>query len=205
MTEDEPFDPQLFDTLEREAPVLVRLRRFAMGLDRLPWLSRLGEPPNPAVRDAAQAYVDRLGFPEAALAILPTWEDALEAAETNDWSSPGWEAEELLRSDLTERALSVVSAEGLGVGLKLVAQFAADSARPAADEQAAWWDIDEGVARDLAVGAVAQVCHGAALALIAAAADPELDADDHAFAWKYRLCALGRWPVSVVGNTFSVF
>lgn len=199
-----PIDSAAFASLEQETPILVRLRRFAMGLERVSWFAHLGEPPTPKVRDLAQEYLDRLGFPEADLAILADYEDAASVAETHDWSSPAWEAEELLRANLTEQALTVMSEEALDIGLKLVAQEAGNSAKAAAEEQAALWDMADGGALNLAVGAAVQAAHGAALALIATAAGDE-EAEDHAFAWKMRLFEQGRWPVTVIGSSFSVF
>ncbi|MBB4658076.1 hypothetical protein [Parvularcula dongshanensis] len=194
-----------FAALEREAPVLSRLRRFAEGLDRIPWFSRLGEAPTPSLRESAQGYLDRLGFPDAEVAILPTWEDAADAAETTDWSSPAWEAEELARADLTARALGVISEEALEIGLRLVAARAGEAAQAAMEEEAAYWDMESEDARNLAVGAAAQASHLAALALVAAAAEPDEDAGDSIFAWKLRLFMEGRWPVAVLGSSFNIF
>lgn len=199
------IDGAEFSALEREAPVLSRLRRFAEGLDRIPWFARLGEPPADSLRGTAIGYLDRLGFPDAELSILPSWEDAADAAETTDWSSPAWEAEELARADLTARALSVISEEALEIGLRVVAARAGEAARAAMEEEAAYWDVEEEGPRTLAVGAAAQASHLAALALVGAAADPDEPADDSLFAWKLRLFMEGRWPVAVLGNTFSVF
>ena len=202
---DTDLDGAGFAALEREAPVLSRLRRFAEGLDRVPWFARLGEPPTDALREAAEGYLDRLGFPDAELSVLPDWPDAAEAAETHDWSSPAWEAEELARADLTALALTLMSEEALEAGLRVVAARAGEAARAAMEEEAAYWDVESEDARTLAVGAAAQVAHLAALALIGAAADPEREAGDSVFAWKLRLFTEGRWPVAVLGSTFSVF
>lgn len=207
VTGDDPIpsiDPAAFASLEQETPILVRLRRFAQGLDRVSWFAHLGESPTKKVRLTAEGYLDRLGFPEAELAILADYDDAAMAAETHDWASPAWEAEELLRSTLTDTALGVMSEEALEVGLRLVAQEAGDTAKAAAEEQAALWDMADEGALNLAVGAAVQAAHGAALALIAAAAAEE-EAESHAFAWKFRLFELGRWPVTVIGTSFSVF
>lgn len=199
------FDEAELVALEREVPLLSRLRRFADGLDRIAWFSALGEAPTPDLRAAALGYLDRLGFPDAELSVLPTWEDAGEAAETLDWASPAWEAEELARADLTGRALSVMSEEALEMGLRMVAAKAGEAAREAGEQEAAFWDVEDDALRDLAVGAAAQAAHLAALSLIAAYADPDEAADDSVFAWKFRLFMEGRWPVSLLGGTFSVF
>ena len=200
-----PVDDETMEALERETPILSRLRRFADGLDRIAWFSRLGEPPTDDLRDAAAGYLDRLGFPHAELAILPGWEDTEGAAETEGWSSPAWEAEELARADLTATALSVMSEEALEIGLRMVAERAGEACRAAMEEEAAYWDVEEEGARTLAVGAAAQAAHLAALSLIAAATDPDAPADDSVFAWKLRLFMEGRWPVGVLGGTFNVF
>ena len=194
-----------FAALEREAPVLHRLRRFAEGLDRVPWFARLGEAPTETLRESAEGYLSRLGFPNAELSILPDWEDAAAAAETEGWSSPAWEAEELARADLTGLALSLMSEDALEIGLQIVAARAGEAAKEAMEQEAEYWDVAEDEARTLAVGAAAQGAHLAALSLVGAAADPDSPADDSVFAWKFRLFLEGRWPVSVLGNTFSVF
>lgn len=201
----EGIDPALMQSLEMETPILMRLRKFASTLGEVNWFAHLGERPAPIVGEASSFYLDRLGFPDAELAILPTWEDAADAAETLDWASPAWEAEELARADLTAKALSVLSEEALEVGLKMVAQSAGDAAKMAMEEQASLWDMDEAGPRDLAVGAAAQASHSAALLLAAAVADPDLDGPDHLFTWKLRLFQAGRWPVALVGGSFSVF
>ncbi len=207
MTPDETpqIDLAAYDALSREVPVLARLKRYATGLTDRAWFARLGEAPRPSVREAAQDFTLRLGFPDATLAILRDWEEAAEAAETADWAAPAWEAEELLRADLTGVALSVLSEEAFEIAQNLIAKEVADSAKAAMEEQAALWDmVDEG-AMTLAVGAVAQAAHQGGLLLIAAAADPEFDVHEHAFASKLRLFELGRWPVAVIGTSFSVF
>lgn len=200
-----PVDDATMEALERETPILSRLRRFADGLDRIAWFSKLGEAPTEGLRDAAMGYLDRLGFPDAELAILPDWGDAEGAAETEGWASPAWEAEELARADLTARALDAMSEEALEIGLRMVAERAGEACKAAMEEEAAYWDVTEEGARTLAVGAAAQASHLAALSLIAAAVDPDDAADDSVFAWKLRLFMEGRWPVGVLGNTFNVF
>lgn len=205
---DEPsqyIDAAVLADLEREAPILSRLTRFGRGLDNVRWFAHLGERPRPKVRELSHAYLEALGFPDASLSILPTWEDAADAAETFDFQSPAWEAEELARADITTRALAAVSEEALQIGLSVIAQNVASVASEAMKEQAAYWDIVDEPAQNLAVGAAAQAANGAALLLIATAADPDLDITSHPLAHKFRLFELGRWPVSLVGGTFSLF
>lgn len=199
------IDPELFGELEREIPLLFGVRRLADGFTQMPFFAHLGEPPTDKVRQTAAAYVDRLGFPEADLAILPTPEDAAAAAETLDWASPAWEAEELSRTDVTGRALEVVSEEALEIAIRLVTAKAGEAAKEAMAEEAAIWDIGDEATKNIAVGAAVQTAVNAALAVLASEADPDIDLKDHLFTHKLRLFELGRWPVSVVGQSFSLF
>jgi hypothetical protein len=198
------MDDSDLDALERELPNLTRLSRFARSLNHLPWFANLGEKLTLGAAAAARAYADGLGFPEADIAILPDWVDALAAAETSDWNGPAWEAEELLRADVTARALDIVSEEALTIAMTMIADQVAQCAGPAAREAASIWDIDEEEAVRLAVGGAGQAAHQAALALVAAA-DPDFDADGHPFAAKFQLFEFGRWPVGVSGRSINLF
>lgn len=198
------MDENELNALERELPGLRTLSRFARGLDRIPWFANLGEPATPGAAAAAAQYLAGLGFPEADLAILVDWEDAAAAAESTDWNSPAWEAEELLRSDLTARALENLSEDGLRIGLAMIGDKVSEPAREAMEQAAFLWDMDDEASRTLAVGAAVQAAHGAALTLLAAA-DSDFDAETHPFAAKFRLFEFGRWPVGVIGSSFNLF
>lgn len=198
------MDDDDLEALERELPALTRLSRFARGLDGIPWFANLGEPLTPGGRAIAQAYADALGFPDAEMAILIDWQDAAVAAESRDWHSPAWEAEELLRADLTERALDLLSEEALTVAMTMIAERVGAPARDAMEQASVIWDVDEEAERQLAVGAAVQAAHQAALTLIAAN-DPSFDAENHPFAFKFKLFEFGRWPVGIVGTSFNVF
>ncbi|MEO0319302.1 MAG: hypothetical protein AAF199_00215, partial [Pseudomonadota bacterium] len=108
------------EDLEREIPSLAVVSRFARNLENVPWFANLGEPMTPGARHTARRYIDGLGFPDADVAILVDWEDAADAAESLDWQSPAWEAEELLRADLTGRAMESLSEEALNIGMTLI-------------------------------------------------------------------------------------
>ncbi len=198
-------DENDLEQLERELPALSRLRRFADGLEDIPWFSCLGELLEASTKQAALAYLDVLGFADADVAILADWEDAAASAETFDWSNPAWEMEELARADLTGRALELVSEEALQLGLSVISDKSGHAAKSALLDTAALWDmVDENV-HNLSVGSAVQTAHGAGLTLLAAAADPEFDADANIFALKLRLFEKGRWPVGVVGQSFNIF
>ena len=198
------MDDSELEELERELPGLSALSRFARSLERIPWFENLGEPITPGGRATAEAYLDGLGFPEAELAILVDWEDAADAAESLDWQSPAWEAEELLRADLNARALELLSEEALQIGMTLIAEKISEPAKEAMEQAAFIWDIADEAPKNLAVGAAVQAANGAALALVAAA-DPEFEAELHPLAAKFRLFEFGRWPVGVVGGSFNLF
>lgn len=192
------------EMLERELPALTRVSRFARGLGAIPWFANLGEPMTAGTRAAAARYTSGLGFPDADTAILVDWDDAALAAESLDIASPAWEAEELLRSDLTARALEFLSEDALRIAMAMVADRVAAPAREAMEQASAIWDIEDEGARQLAVGAAVQGAHQAALALIAAN-DPDFVPEDHPFAAKFELFEFGRWPVGVIGSSFNLF
>lgn len=198
MTEDD------LDKLERELPALSRIKRFTRTLEGIPWFSNMGEPLTAGAKAAARSYVEGLGFPHADVAILVDWDDAAAAAESLDWESPAWEAEELLRADLTHRALDLLSDEALQLSMTLIAGRVSEPAREGMEQAAFIFDfVDEG-GKQLAVGSAVQAAHQSALALIAAY-DPSFDAENHPFAAKFRLFEFGRWPVGVLGSSFNLF
>ena len=198
------MDDNELEELERELPGLAVLSRFSRSLGRLPWFANLGEPLTPGAKAAAEKYLDGLGFPHADVAILVDWEDAAAAAESLDWDSPAWEAEELQRADLTSRALEFMSEEALQIGMTLIAEKLSGPAKEAMEQASYIWDVEDEAAKTLAVGAAVQAAHGAALALIAAS-DPDFDVDAHAFSAKFQLFEFGRWPVGVTGVSFNLF
>lgn len=198
------MDDQDLEDLERELPGLSRVSRFARSLEGIPWFSNLGEPLTPGARATAQTYLDGLGFPDAEVAILVDWEDAADAAESLGFQSQAWETEELLRADLTSRALEHLSEEALSLAMTLIGERIADPAKEAMEQASFIWDMEDEASQRLAVGAAVQAANQAALALIAAA-DPEFEADTHPFAAKFQLFEFGRWPVGLAGQSFNLF
>lgn len=198
------MDESDLERLERELPALSRVKRFTRTLEGIPWFANMGEPLTPGARAAARTFVEGLGFPDAEVAILVDWDDAAAAAESLDWQSPAWEAEELLRADLTTRALELLSEEALQIAMTLIAARIAEPAREGMEQAAVIFDFEDEEGKQLAVGAAVQAAHQSALALIAAH-DPAFDAENHPFAAKFRLFEFGRWPVGVVGSSFNLF
>lgn len=192
------------EDLERELPGLGVVSRFARSLNRVPWFANLGEPLTPGARALAHSYVDGLGFPDAEIAILVDWEDAAGAAESCDIQSPAWEAEELLRADLTGQALSFLSEEALSLAMTLISEQIVEPARESMEQAGFIWDVEDEASKQLAVGSAVQAANQAALVLIAAE-NPDFVAEDHPFAAKFRLFEFGRWPVGIVGQSFNLF
>jgi hypothetical protein len=194
-----------FLALERELPSLAGLKRFAEGLQNVAWFSHMGEALDDKTRAQALSYLDHLGFPDANIAQLVDWEDAGLAAETLDWATQAWEAEELARADLTLRALDYMSDEALQVGMTMIAEQAGDVIKEAMQEAASLWDIVHEDLQNLAVGSAVQAAHHAGLALVIAANEPDFEMSTHMFGSKYALYESGRWPVSVTGTSFNLF
>ncbi|MEQ8746358.1 hypothetical protein [Pyruvatibacter sp.] len=196
--DDDLSGPEL-QALESELPSLARIRRFATAATRVDWFAHVGEHPGPFTMDMAEHYADALGFPDARVALVTDWAEAAAAAETLDFDSASWEAEEQLRSALTMDALAVLSEDALSVALTHVAATIHAPIRTSVEEALAIWDEPTDEMLDLAVGSAVQACHQAALVLAAGAEE------DHPFALRFRLFEGGRWPIGVAGLSFNLF
>ena len=192
------------EALAADLPGLAKVGRFIRELSAVPWFANLGEPMTAGADALARAYADGLGFPDADIAVLVDWDDAAAAAESGDWNSPFWEAEELLRADVTARSLDRLSEEALQFAMTAVADAVNDATRDAVADAASLWDVSDDVVRNLAVGAAVQAAHQALLTVIAAAEDAE-ELEAHPFISKFRLFQFGRWPVGVAGLSLNIF
>lgn len=182
-----------------DRPGLIAASRFARMVPNLAWFSRLGEELEEEELEEAEAYLAALGFPDAGVVGAENWTEAEEAARNLDWNTAGWEAEEQLRAALIAQACENMDEDELMVALANVTARASDAVHEAAMEAAAQAGVkDEALVR-AAAGAAAQAAYLAALVLAADAGD------DHPFAIKFRLFEVGRWPIGIIGNTFTVF
>jgi hypothetical protein len=181
-------------------PTLAALSRFAATLPHVSWFAAVGERLSEAERADAAGYLTALGFPECDIVQAMDWEEAEEAARNPDWNTAWWEAEEQLRAGLSARAVEIAGdEEAVLVALTNVTSKASDAVHGAAAVAAARFGVaDQGLIR-AAAGASTQAAYQAAL-VIAAAED-----EDHAFAQKFSLFQGGRWPLGIVGGTFSIF
>ncbi|MEC8316988.1 MAG: hypothetical protein VX006_04245 [Pseudomonadota bacterium] len=207
------------EALEAELPALTVLRDFANRASRVSWFIELGEPLDNDCLDVVTLYLEGLGLPEASPAPLLDWRDAADAAQSMDINSEAWEIEEQFRAAATAEALTLISEEGLGSMLTHLASSLSEDVANCVEE--ALYMVDEASSEaltNLAAGAAQQAVHGAALSLAAYAAhvlksDPhieaiELDNDDianHPLMLRFRLFEMGRWPVSLIGNSLNLF
>ncbi len=206
-------DAEALLELEAEIPLLSVLREFSDRAQRAAWFSNLGEMMDDETAYLARAYLDMLGFPDAETVPVMNWDDALDASESGDLNSEGWEAEEQLRAALSDRVLQGISEEGLGVMLSYLQAALAEPVSEMVDEALMMADEPPDAIRDLAVGAAQQAAFGGALALAAAALDMAENDDqqageealNHPLMLRYRLFELGRWPLALSGRTLNLF
>lgn len=190
---------EIADFLE-DHPRLTFIRPFLALADRINWFSAVGDPIDREVMDFARTYLDSLGFPDAQVALVGGWDEAASAAQSLDWDTAAWEAEEQLRASLTQIVLDEMGEETLEIAVAHAAASVAPAIRSAAEEAAAIWDLADEALVTAAAGAAVQSLHLAILSLLAA--DP---GEVHPFAAKFRLFEAGRWPVGIAGSSFNLF
>jgi hypothetical protein len=206
-------DPESLLALEAELPILNWLKSFINEIVRADWYMEVGENMNDELRNFCDVYLSELGFSDAELAIIPDWDDAIYAARSMDMNSEAWETEEQLRAGLTQDALQVVSPEGLQILLTHLAAELTEPIREAAEEALSLTDEPSDDIIELLIGAGQQAAYGAILALAAHQANASLAGEEmdiealqtHPVFMKYRLFAMGRWPVSITGRSFNLF
>lgn len=187
--------------LLEEIPLLYKARAFAESIADPAFFSRLGERLDSREKSLARAYLDGLGFPDAEPAPLGSWEEAAIAAEALDTDPLAWEAEEMLRAGLVERALERLDPEGFEAALTLVSSSIGELAREAAEAAASMDDMYDETVVNVAAGSLIQAANGAVLVLLAEAEDEE---PTHPFLARWRLYVRGRWPVGVAGSTYNI-
>ncbi|MFZ5610452.1 MAG: hypothetical protein ACOY99_12685 [Pseudomonadota bacterium] len=176
------------------------LARFAGLIRRIDWFGRVATPLDPPTRRMARRYLDTLGFPDIVPAWVEDWLDAAAAAESLDYNSPAWDAEEALRAELVATAEALLGEAALAALLQPVEAVTATVAGEAASMAAARLGVDDEAFLTAAVGGAVQAAHLAALVLIAGE-----DAEDHPFFHKFRLFEAGRWPLGIAGASFNLF
>ena len=92
-----------WDDEETEGDELAALQlipRFVAAAAGPFWFSAVGQPLRGPLKGEAQAWLDALGFPDAAPVALRDWREASEAAESTGIDDAAFEAEEQLRAAL---------------------------------------------------------------------------------------------------------
>ncbi len=190
----EGYDPDL-----PEYQRLTAMAKFAHGISKTPWFSRVGQALTKADIEIAQAYLSALGFPDAHVSGVENWEEAAGIAENPDWNSAWWEAEEQLRAGLVTEASAEIDEGDLTDVLNHIAGQAAGIATEVVSGAAINAGYDDDAFVTAAAGTMVAACYTAGLVLAAGAAE------DHPFALKFRLLEAGRFPLGVIGTTFSLF
>lgn len=178
-------------------PTLRSVVRFNKLIPSVSWFAAAGEPLGRSALQTARAYMDNLGFPDAFVAEVESWEDAAYAAANPEFNSDWWEREEQLRMALTSAALELMSEEDLSLALTHVSATASKIVTDALHSIAG--DLEDEELIRAAIGSAVQACHQAALVLAAG------EEEDHPFALKYRLFEQGHWPIAITGSSFHIF
>lgn len=188
-----------FDEILEELPTLKAIPSFIEVMRQVPWFRTLGEQPNQTVQQAASAYVSALGFPYADIHYLPNWEEAAYALESNNFNSPGWEAEEQERASLTDRLLSVIDDQTFEMIMTHIASEVVPTIEIYAEEiRDELMIMDEEFVVAVS-GLAAQAVHHAALVMLTA------EEEDHPLSMRFKLFELGRIPVGIQGNSFALY
>ena len=198
MDEDDP-DIEEYDPDLPEYQRLTAMAKFAHSIPNTPWFSRVGQALTKADTEMALDYLGALGFPDAHVSGVESWEEAAGIAENPDWNSTWWEAEEQLRAGLVTEASAEIDEGDLTNLLNHIAGQAAGVATEVVSGAAINAGYDDDAFVTAAAGAMVAACYTAGLVLAAGAEE------DHPFALKFHLLEAGRFPLGVVGTTFSLF
>ncbi len=210
--DDEPDEPswasdgsidedELIELLD-DYPRLNLVRPFIQTARHCRWFTALGTPPTKPVRAAARLYLDGLGFPEAELGTLATWDDAAFAAHSLDQDTAAWEAEEQLRAALTAEAIDTLGEDTVELVLTMIAAEVSPAVQTASETAAELWEVGDENLIQAAAGSAVQASHLAGLSLLAA--DLE-ETETHPFAAKFALFEAGHWPIGIAGTTLNLF
>jgi len=100
----EDDDEEVYDeVLDQQVQRLTIMARFGRTVIDTPWFSRIGTPLTADDTAIATAYLSAAGFPDAAVAPVESWDDAVAVAENHNWHSDWWETEEHLKAALIAR------------------------------------------------------------------------------------------------------
>lgn len=190
--------------LVEELPHLYRARALLESLSSLQLFARVGERLSEQDKSLARSYVDGLGFPEAEPALLLHWNEALSVAESQDNDPYAWETEEQLRLGLAEQAVAHTSEEAVQMMGSAAVSYIAELAKAQVMDILPHHLLEDEVQNAL-VGHATRAAHGAMLAVLAGADEPEDGDPPHPLITLFALFRAGRWPVGLMGQTFNIF
>lgn len=202
----DPYDLEddFEDDFEQNDPsdhgaILKTLHSFGQRIGHIAWYQNLGTGLNPECRDLADHYLQQLGFPDCQPLLVRDWLEASDAAESLDWNSPSWEAEEHYRSMLTAEAVDILGEEALEIAMMSLQEIAAPILEQHILDAARYQAIQDETFLRAANGAALRAIYLAALVLITG------QDQDHPFALKFQLFEQGRWPLDIVGQSFNIY
>ena len=179
--------------------LLLTIGRFQQMVERVPWFQAIGNPVSGRVESLTHRYLGELGFPDTRLAPVHEWEDAVGVAENPNIDSEAWEAEELLRAELSYQASELWEEETLTMVLEKLTQAVSTVALREAEAAAEMNQIRDPAFWEAASLHAVNSAYQAALVLAAQVNG------DHPFALKFGLFELGRWPIGITGGSFNLY
>lgn len=163
------------------------------------WFSAVGEPLRANDYEECERYLRGLQLPPMRIERVDDWTRAQEAATSTHWRREWWEKERAEERRLFDTAATRYSADAVLMRLTNLMEGSADLfIGPASVACARSGVTDTGLARS-AAGAASHSLHQYGLATMSG------ENDDHAFATRFRLFLAGRWPLSVIEETFLIF
>lgn len=166
------------------------------------WFAALGERLTQGERWDARAYLAELGFADAGVAEVKSWEEAAAIAKSPDWSRAWWDREEAERQRLLGLCGAIYPEHELMAALSRVMELASASTHGAAAIAASRAGVVDPALIRVAAGAAAQAAYQAALPVLAGNVAGETE---HPFSIKFRLFEAGRWPLGIAGGSFHIF
>ncbi len=168
-------------------------------LDTEAWFDAVGEPITEGEEQEARDYLNGLGLDKCRVATVDTWLSARDSADNPNWDHVWWDKELNEQRELYKKlSTQYQEVEILDALTKITDRATNVFYGPAAIAAARTGVADQGLNR-AAAGAASQSCYQYALALMSGVSS------NHFFCCKFRLFLAGRWPLSVVDNTFYIF
>ncbi|MGB1087404.1 MAG: hypothetical protein ACPG06_03450 [Alphaproteobacteria bacterium] len=213
--QERPLSDDDFEAVADSLPGLGAVRQLLDELYHYDWFGRCGAPFAREERDLAEAYLDALGFPDAALAPLTDFEEAADAAISLDIGGEGWEAEEQVRAALAVEAAEMLDEQALEIASLYVRARSAEVIAPGLVEMARRFGVhDDEELLNAAAGTAVQTIWSEALrqmidavvqdrsgAVLVAEPDGE---ELHPAQVRFQIFASGRWPVGIAGRSFNI-